>query len=385
MLNETELQELLLQYKDGTLAPEGRTRLDEWAESAPENKMFLELLSDDSRLTDGIRKLYTYDDRRVWGNILREVSRRRRRLALRRLLQTTAAAAVLAVGVLAFDAYRESQEFHGFEQAIQPGRTMAVLELSSGEKVCLTDVPANSILEADESEIRIDSASVKITAAEKPLAEPLINTITVPRGCEYPVELSDGTKVWLNSESEMRFPTRFDPKERVVELRGEAYFEVKSDPSHPFIVMTEQMSVEVLGTSFNLMTYDDEPQMEATLITGSLRVRRDKQEALLVPGMQAQFDRRDNTMTVRPVYAESYAAWARHMFVFFNEPIESICRKLTRWYDVPIDASSPRLKGIRYSGMIRRAESFNNIIELLSTTDELTFSMEDGKVIVDTK
>ena len=189
--------------------------------------------------------------------------------------------------------------------------------------------------------------------------------------------------MWLNAESEITFPTQFSDSIREVHLRGEAYFEVHSDASHPFVVRTDLLSVRVLGTSFNLATYDDDPTVETTLISGSLKVIRDNVETLLRPGMQARLDKASNAMTTHEVYAESYAAWAHRMFSFFNEPIPSICRKLARWYDVEIDASDPGLNDILYSGMIERAETLNDIAELFSATNELIFREREGRIIIE--
>lgn len=387
MLNQSELQELLLQFKAGTLGQAGRDELEKWAAESAENMALLELLGKDSQLPEELKTLYAFDQSRVWQNISQAAAHRRRRTIFGIALRTAAAAAVLTGTVLLIDAaYRSFHQPEGIVSIIEPGKTMAILQLSSGERIDLSDKSRATLKEADATEIRVDSTSTKFMAAgREQRQERLFNTIIVPKGSEYPVELSDGTKVWLNAESTLTFPTQFDDNVRRVELTGEAYFEVKSDPKHPFIVKTERLDVEVLGTSFNIMTYGDEPMVETTLISGSLKVCVDKWQTMLEPGMQAQFDRQQNTISVKKVHAESYAAWSKQMFVFFDEPIESICRKLARWYDVEIDATSARLKGIRYSGIIKRSETFNNIADLMSSTDELLFREVDGRMKVDRK
>lgn len=387
MLNETQLNELLMQYREGTLDQARLDLLEGWADETEANRDLLELLTPGSPLTGELKEFCAYDQMRVWTNIRREAQQRRRRGVFRIAIRTVAAAAVVAALVVGGEmTYKRYSQPQGIVSVIQPGRTMAILELSSGEQIQLTDKAATSITEADQTEISIDSATLTFRqTAQTASAKPIFNTITVPKGCEYQIELSDGTKVWINAESQLIIPTQFAADARRVELRGEAYFEVKSNPKHPFIVKTEKLDVEVLGTSFNVMSYADEPTIETTLITGSVRIHQADREVLLQPGMQAQFDREDQTMTLRDVYAESYAAWSKNMFVFFNEPIASICRKLSRWYGVEIDASSKRLRGIYYSGMIRRTETLNSIAELLSTTDELIFSEVDGRMIVDRK
>lgn len=396
MLNENELYRLLSAYKENTIAPSDRLRLEMWAGESEENRALLGLLSGDSSDAELLRTLYSYDRERVWRNIRREALYRRRRRIFRAVIRTSAAA-VLLLGAIwggerIYDTYQRRDTLVSL---ITPGQTKAILELSSGMKVALTDGPEQLLTEADKTEIHIDAKSTTFQAADKEPEQnvgkevaakpsrPLVNRLTVPRGGEYQVELSDGTRVWLNAESEITFPTQFSDSIREVHLRGEAYFEVHSDASHPFVVRTDLLSVRVLGTSFNLATYDDDPTVETTLISGSLKVIRDNVETLLRPGMQARLDKASNAMTTHEVYAESYAAWAHRMFSFFNEPIPSICRKLARWYDVEIDASDPGLNDILYSGMIERAETLNDIAELFSATNELIFREREGRIIVE--
>ncbi len=397
MLNETELYRLLSACKEKTIDPSDRLKLEMWAGESEENRALLDLLTGNSQDAEQLRMLYSYDRDRVWRNVRREALRNRRRRIFRALVRTSAAA-VLLLGLIwggerIYDFYQHRDTLASL---IPPGRTKAVLELSSGMKVALTDGPEQLLTEADRTEIHVDAESTTFQASEaspernsrtrnktsEPV-RPLINRLTVPRGGEYQIELSDGTRVWLNAESEITFPTRFTDSLREVRLRGEAYFEVRADAAHPFIVHTDLLSVRVLGTSFNLTTYDDDPTVETTLISGSLKVIRDQVETLLRPGMQARLDKASNTMTTHEVYAESYAAWAHRMFSFFNEPIPSICRKLARWYDVEIDASDPALKDILYSGMIERAETLNDIAELFSVTNELIFREREGRIIVE--
>lgn len=387
MLTDSEIEKLLLDYKAGKTSEADRLKLELWADESEANRELLGLLGGDSPLAEELKTLYSYDQQQVWKNIRRETARIQRKRVLRNILHTVSAAALL-IGILwGTDAvYRHYEQRDALVTVIEPGHTTAILELSSGMRVALNSTE-QCITEADNTEIRAGATMTRFSQKEKQRksTEPLFNKVIVPRGGEYQLELCDGTKIWLNAESEIIFPTRFDGDTRTVELKGEAYFEVKSDPAHPFIVKTDLMSVRVLGTSFNIMTYNDDPVVETTLITGSLMVVKDETETLIRPGMQARINRESNTCTLRSVYAESYAAWAKQMFVFFNEPIESICRKLARWYNVQIDASSESLRGIRYSGMIERAETFNKIADLLSATDELIFRERDGKITVEMK
>lgn len=164
---------------------------------------------------------------------------------------------------------------------------------------------------------------------------PVIHKLVTPKGSEYKLSLSDGTRVWLNTDSELSYPSSFDTVSRVVTLRGEAYFEVAKS-SVPFIVRTERMDVRVLGTSFNVMSYSEEPEVQVTLEEGRVQVDAQDAHRILTPGQQAVFAKADSLLQVRNVNTEIYTGWRKGEFVFDNETFASVARKLSRWYDVEI-------------------------------------------------
>lgn len=166
----------------------------------------------------------------------------------------------------------------------------------------------------------------------------IYSTLVVPTGGFYPLELSDGTRVWLNSESELRFPVKFLSDKRQVTLKGEAYFTVKKDSTKPFIVHIENASVEVLGTTFNINTYGDDENIYTTLVNGSVRFvsEKNKQEVILKPGMQSVMNTRTGNTDIRQVDVQDYISWKEGRFVFHSMTLESIMQQLRRWYDIQV-------------------------------------------------
>ena len=308
-----------------------------------------------------------------------------RRSRLLRSLRIGAAAAVLAgmlvSGALLYQAgERLDPNRNRLLTTVEPGVRRAVLELSSGEQVLLADSVRTELSERNVR-IEINGDEIAYTASEKSgkQAEEAYNTIRVPLGGEYSLTLGDGTRAWLNAGSSITYPLHFGSR-RCVTVTGEVFFEVAPDSRHPFVVSVSGVELTVLGTSFNVMAYDDEPSVETTLVTGSLRVAAEGEETLLSPGLQAGFDKSGGGLTVRKADVEACTMWRRGLLVFYDVPLRSICRKLERWYGVEIDTSSPTLDGVLYTGMIKRHATLNTIADLMNLTNDVVFT-EDGGVI----
>ena len=196
------------------------------------------------------------------------------------------------------------------------------------------------------------------------------------------VTLDDGTQVWLNSESSLVNPVRFGDGPREVTVTGEAYFDVAHDASRRFVVHADTVSVSVYGTAFNISSYADEGAIETTLVRGSVEVRSGHRRAMLQPGQQARVGREGAIFDVRQVAAEDYAAWTRGLFTFNDETIASICRKLSRWYGVEIVPRGVDADKVRYTGVVKRYETFAEMARLLARTDQIRADVEEGKIVL---
>ncbi|MCD0489289.1 DUF4974 domain-containing protein [Pedobacter sp. MC2016-14] len=284
-------------------------------------------------------------------------------------------------------------DFISAKNDIAPGKNTAVLTLANGKKILLNDALNGQL--ANEAGVTISKAKngqlVYHITAEESGNTGQFNTLETRNGEQYQVVLPDGSHIWLNAASSLRYPTVFSKKERFVELKGEGYFEIaKSYTSvqkgirKPFIVATKGQQVEVLGTHFNINAYDDEPISRTTLMEGSVQVSslnegRPNSPARLKPGEQAVLV--GNQLNIRKANVEEAMAWKNGQFIFEKENIESIMRKITRWYNVEVSYSG-ELPAETFSGVVNRFENVSQVLRLLSLTNRVNFKIEGRRIIV---
>lgn len=214
-------------------------------------------------------------------------------------------------------------------------------------------------------------------------------TITTPRGGQYQITLSDGTKVYMNAGSSLKYPTAFNSTTRKVTLQGEAYFEVAKDKRHPFIVATARQMVTVLGTHFNINAYDDEALTKTTLLEGSVRVSllsnlQNKLSTLnsqfLIPGQQSTLQGDD--LRVSAADTDEAMAWKNGDFIFKDEALESIMRKVSRWYNVDVVFAEEATKSIKLGGLVSRSKNISAVLKMIALTKRVNFKVEERKIIV---
>lgn len=222
------------------------------------------------------------------------------------------------------------------KQDVAPGKSGAILTLADGSQMVL-DSLSNGII-ARQNGAKVEYKDGQVTYNKDNLTHTAIsfNTMSTPRGRKYQLTLSDGTRVWLNAASSVTFPTAFSGNERAVTITGEVYFEVAKNARKPFHVTANGMKVEVLGTHFNINAYTDEELVKTTLLEGSVRVLKDKNQQLLTPGQQAQLDRNNNIKLITDADIEHAMAWKNNLFFFKQADLKTVMRQLARWYDVDI-------------------------------------------------
>lgn len=267
---------------------------------------------------------------------------------------------------------------------IKPGREGALLTLSDGRQVLLDTVSNGGWLVQSGAKLTLEDGQVKYAeddSASNPSGEIAYNILSTPRGRQYQLELPDGSRVWLNAESSIRFPTRFTGKERRVEVTGEAYFEVANDSRIAFVAtVNNKVEVQVLGTAFNINGYDDEPCIRTTLVEGSVAVKPTKGNAtLLEPGQQARVDEADQ-ISVSDVNVEEVVSWKNNRFIFHNTDIKSLMRQVARWYDIDVEFEGdiPEL----FVAEVSRKEPLSELLSLLELTKSIHFRIEGRKVVV---
>lgn len=267
---------------------------------------------------------------------------------------------------------------------IEPGRNKAILTLSNGASVMLSDSLDNSLIRQGNTKIIRQGSGVltyRKEGAQLGMAIPY-NTLTTPRGGQYGITFSDGTKVWLNSGSSIRYPTSFTGDTREVEITGECYFEVARDASMPFVVNAGNVAVNVLGTHFDIMSYQDDSLVKTTLLEGSVRVTElsTRQSQLVNPGQQVEVGRNGTLRLVTGVDLEKAVAWKNGLFVFNNDDIHAVMQELARWYDVDVIIKGNISQ--HFSGSIHRNVKMSKVFEVLQETGGIHFEIDHKKVIV---
>jgi len=277
---------------------------------------------------------------------------------------------LLAVGIISYLYNRHpapSKQRIAVEHDIQAGTNGAILKLAGGKKIVLDSAQSGQIIyNAGNIISKTDSAVSFAVTQHSRATEHEYNELITPRARQEQLILADGTKVWLNAASSIRFPTNFSGKQRVVEITGEAYFEVAKDISHPFIVKVGDMQVKVLGTHFNIMAYTNEQSLQTTLLEGAVKVTQlsTHRTELIKPGEQVKINSKNGDMRLIPnANIRLAVAWKNGMQAFSNADITTIMREVERWYDVDVVYQGQIPKRV-FSGEIPRSASLAELLKL---------------------
>lgn len=263
---------------------------------------------------------------------------------------------------------------------VSPGKDHAILTLSGGGQIVLDSSAAGTI--SNEGGTTVSNSNGRISyKAGSGTRETLYNTVTTARGNQYQLVLPDGTRVWLNAASSVRFPTAFTGPDRRVELTGEGYFSVAKDALHPFIVDFNHTEVEVLGTEFNVMAYSDEQTVKTTLVGGSIKVTDvvTRQSALLKPGQQTQ-GKSNGLAVVSGVDTDEVIAWKEGLFDFESADLVTILRQVARWYNVDVVYEGP-VKDRKFFVLMKRSSTLQTLLGMLQDNG-IAYRIEGGKLIV---
>jgi transmembrane sensor len=396
------LAELLRKYLDDELSPE-ELRLFREAATQEENRAELDRLltawidRDFPRMpAEDVDVEVIYRELAARHAIpLREEPGRGRRI----FLFVATAAAVCLLAIAGFFLFHQASPVQvvvktpAARPVIIPAGNKAVLTLADGSHIVL-DSAADGQL-ASQGGMRViklaggklaykagGSEGSKASAAMED--HPLYNEIATPRGGFYELLLPDGSKVWLDAASSLRYPTAFTGANRSVELTGEGYFEVAPHPQQPFLITTQGVTVQVLGTELNLMAYTDEDAIRTTLVNGSVRVVRDGEGQQIRPGEQAAWVRDGQRWQVSTPDMQQVLAWKRMEFRFEGLSMDAIMRQIGRWYDVDIEFRGPQPVG-EFNGIISRKRSVADLLAVLEQTDIVHFTLEGRKIIVERK
>lgn len=371
--------QLVRKRVDGTLSDEERERLERWMNGNAKRRLFVERAC---RYYE--KEIPSVDERKIamaWQRFVQAHPQTSRKVGYR-WIGAVAASLLIGLGCwLLWPEQVKETPVAVAEQPIQPGRNCAVLLLSDGQQIDLQSQQTGQVLTDKQANIYIDSTAVTYESA-RVQGDSVYNTIQVPRGGEYRLTLADGTKVWLNSQSSLRFPVAFRGEERRVRLTGEAYFEVTPGRER-FIVETKNMDVRVLGTAFDVNAYEDEAVIRTTLVRGKVEILAGGKEAcILQPGQQSVVERATGKTDVLQVNASLYTQWKDGRFVFRDRTLEDIMRTLARWYDMEYEFVAPGLREQRFYGVINRFEDVKGLLAQFEKTGKVRFEYEENKVSI---
>lgn len=383
------IAELIRKRISGEITLEERKRLEDWLnESAHHRELFEKYKNPDFLLSIDLGKDME-ESQEAYSNFMQRLKPKNsvRRFAWNRYV----AAAVLIVFacVSAIVAYmHDSEKTHSSsELAVVPVRqtdtiaadlTDILLITAGGEKIPVQS--SQKMLSVSSGSIKIGEQSIEENARVKtPQAEVIYNTLKILRGKRFKMQLSDGTLVWLNADSEITFPSSFDGKERKVLAKGELFFDVTEDESHPFIVETPTGNIRVLGTAFNVQCYKAEVPM-TTLVRGKIAYSFGKDSVILTPGQQCRVE--DNKLSVREVDTYEYVSWIDEVLVFKDKELDEILSTLSRLYDIDIYYENPELKRLPFTGSFKQYEHLDKIIRMIEECGLIHIKQDENMLII---
>jgi len=368
------LIDLLMMREAGMLLPEEEAELDALLET-PDGP--------------GIQRMYHTEKEYLQPVIEAPVfTGKVRRLPVLRYMAGAAAVLLIAGSIYYFSEHTAERPVvaggkPAFKTDVAPGANKAVLTLANGRQILLDDAGKGNLAREGATDImKLSNGELAYKAGETEAnREIAYNTIATPRAGQYMVGLPDGSKVWLNAASSIRFPVAFKGKDRVVEMTGEAYFEIAANARQPFKVKTGKQEIQVLGTNFNISAYAEDKTVNTTLLEGSVRVTNGEDAQYLNPGQQAQADEAHIALVKKPDL-EEVMAWKNGVFRFNESSIEVIMKQLSRWYDVEVVYENNKQPSTRFVGTIPRNVPLSEVLHLLELTGHIQFSIENSRKIL---
>ena len=363
----------------GKITESERKELEAWKNASPENSHIYERY----RSKEFVACKFEFLRRNDWCEANRDFSKRTDASLRRRKIQMFYRyAGMIALLFIASGIFYLNRDDRGktlpLVQKIQPGTFKAILTRPDGTKVDISDTTYLAYVKKEEKTVISPKEGIQVPE-EKGIR---YHTITIPRGGEYSVTLSDGSQLKMNSGSEIRIPENFDKRQREVYMSGEIYFEVARDMTVPFVVHTRQGMIKVLGTSFNVRDYADEKFLETTLVSGKVAFDMNDENTYLEPGEQLRLNKENGETTVQEVDINLYCSWKDGRFVFEKQRLEDIMNTISRWYDIRVFYANQSAKDILFTGNIKRYSDLDQIVDMLKLMNKIDIEINGNNVFV---
>ncbi|MBN1117990.1 MAG: DUF4974 domain-containing protein [Bacteroidales bacterium] len=372
------------------------TTLNEWLNSSDKQTELYNKITNDEAIAKKLKLYKKFNENTAWNKFEKQLEIKAKSTSRSMFRIISYAAAVIIPLFIASYLFLFEKEKPAIDDIIVPGTHMAVLTLSDGKEINL---------DGSETKQTIDNEQVYIYNQERILkyelkdeenssapennaksVEPRFNTLTIPRGGEYSIELTDGTKIWLNAESKLVYPIEFTGNNRQIYIEGEAYLEVAHNSVKPFIVNTSLVNITVLGTSFNIRSYENDPEIVTTLVEGKVKLTgistNNHEQIVLSPGKQARMIKTTKTLEISEVETNDYTAWKDGLLVFNNENLGSIMKRLERWYNFNSIFESEELRELHFSGTLNKYDHIDTILDMISISCYIQFKSEGRNITV---
>ena len=380
---------LIAGYIRGTLTESEHNELDKWVEASDDNMLLFEELTDEKNIEANLEWMDQTNNERYLQSAKEKIEfiPQSKTIKMKKWFYSVAASVILIIG--AFEIYKinhnQSKQTPVATIAhteIEPGSNKATLTLSNGSVIDL-DNTSTGLIKRDNGTIinkETEGEIVYHDSSSSSKGAGHYNVLSTPNGGQYKVQLADGSGVWLNAASSLKFPTEFSASERIVELKGEGYFEISKDKTKPFIVkLAEGSEVKVLGTHFNIMAYENEKSKDVTLLEGSVEITKGNVVQQLTPGEQGRiFSSKINV--VNSADTDQVVGWKNGQFIFRDADIQSIMRQVARWYDVNVKFEIT--KSQHFNATIARKEPVLKLLHMLEETGQIHFKTENKTIYV---
>lgn len=369
----------------GTISVENDVVLKLWLRE-PENKVLFEKICSKESMRRHVMQYQNEDVNKAFQSFVDKRLKKERQLRIRRwMLAASLILPFITVSYLMWTTYSNPTEIkeHSGLAVVENKKGQPRLTLSNSSQISLSDT---TILgQIDGSSIVIGEGEIDYSRVNNEEGEGIYHKLEIPTACTYHMILSDGTKVWLNAQSYLRYPVKFAKNERIVEVSGEAYFEVNSDVKRPFYVVTDGMKVKVTGTSFNVSQYSYDKFAQVTLVKGSVSVHLDNTEYKLTPGRQLYWNKESGNALVKNVNTAEFTSWKNGVYSFKSRRLDEVLRVAERWYDIEFVFQNDYPRSVIYTGIMLKQDSLEEFLKRLEATSNLSFKRNGSKVNVSTR
>ena len=352
---------------------EKRSELNKWLKKRKENQTLFQHLEDPAYQSQHFSRYTQFNAIEGWEKVEPRLKSKSNNRFYR--LLPYAAILILCIGIITFLRTNSPQTNIPVSLHKNISNPTVRLVMEDGNTLELNTTDSSQRLEHED--FKSDGKQLVYKHTESS-GSPRFHLLQVPRGGEYALVLADGTRVWLNAETELSYPSYFSGKDRRVKLKGEAYFEVTADTSMPFIVETKHLQINVLGTSFNISAYPDESH-HATLAKGKIKAIYEEKQVILSPGEQALLT--DSGMIVHAVDIATYTSWKERRFVFKNKPLQEVARDLERWYNVRLSIRQDA-QPIRLTANLPKYENIEKILHIIENIARVKCETNDQEIII---